>query len=127
MSIKLAHTDKAPAAIGPYSQAAVVGNIVFTSGQIPLIPETGELITDDIKKATKQSLENVKTILENSGSSLEQVAKVNIFISDMDNFAAVNEVYSEYFSNHKPARSCVEVAKLPKDSLVEIEAIAEIK
>lgn len=127
MSIKLTHTDKAPAAIGPYSQAAVVGNIVFTSGQIPLIPETGELITDDIKKATKQSLENVKTILENSGSSLEQVAKVNIFISDMDNFAAVNEVYSEYFSNHKPARSCVEVAKLPKDSLVEIEAIAEIK
>lgn len=127
MSIKLTHTDKAPAAIGPYSQAAIVGNIVFTSGQIPLIPETGELITDDIKKATKQSLENVKTILENSGSSLENVAKVNIFISNMENFAAVNEVYSEYFSNHKPARSCVEVGKLPKDSLVEIEAIAEVK
>ena len=127
MSIKLTHTDKAPAAIGPYSQAAILGNVVFTSGQVPIIPETGELVTDDIKKATKQSLENVKTILENSGSSLEQVAKVNIFISDMNNFAAVNEVYAEYFSTHKPARSCVEVAKLPKDALIEIEAIAEVK
>ena len=126
MSIKLTHTDKAPAAIGPYSQAAIVGNIIFTSGQIPLVPETGELIKDDIKKATRQSLENVKTILETSGSSLNQIAKVNIFISDMENFAAVNEIYSEYFNEHKPARSCVEVARLPKDSLVEIEAIAEI-
>lgn len=126
MSIKLTHTDKAPAAIGPYSQAAIVGNIIFTSGQIPLVPETGELVTDDIKKATRQSLENVKTILETSGSSLNKIAKVNIFISDMENFAAVNEVYSEYFNEHKPARSCVEVARLPKDSLVEIEAIAEI-
>ena len=79
-----------------------------------------------IKKATRQSLENVKTILETSGSSLNKIAKVNIFISDMENFAAVNEVYSEYFNEHKPARSCVEVARLPKDSLVEIEAIAEI-
>lgn len=127
MSIKLTHTEKAPAAIGPYSQAAILGNVVFTSGQVPIVPETGELVTDDIRKATKQSLENVKTILENSGSSLEKVAKVNIFISDMNNFAAVNEVYAEYFSTHKPARSCVEVAKLPKDALIEIEAIAEIE
>lgn len=127
MSIKLTYTEKAPAAIGPYSQAAILGNVVFTSGQVPIVPETGELVTDDIRKATKQSLENVKTILENSGSSLEKVAKVNIFISDMNNFAAVNEVYAEYFSTHKPARSCVEVAKLPKDALIEIEAIAEIE
>ncbi|MBP2025458.1 RidA family protein [Peptoniphilus stercorisuis] len=126
MSIKITHTDKAPAAIGPYSQATVVGNLVFTSGQIPIIPETGEHVKDDIKKATRQSLENVKAILENSGSSLEKVAKVNIFISDMNNFAALNEVYSEYFSDHKPARCCVEVARLPQDNLVEIEAIAEI-
>src|SRR5699024_6856063 len=124
MSIKITHTDKAPAAIGPYSQATVVGNLVFTSGQIPIIPETGEHVKDDIKKATRQSLENVKAILENSGSSLEKVAKVNIFISDMNNFAALNEVYSEYFSDHKPARCCVEVARLPQDNLVEIEAIA---
>lgn len=127
MAIKTTHTEKAPAAIGPYSQATVVGNLVFTSGQIPIIPESGELITDDIKKATRQSLENVKEILENSGSSLDKVAKVNIFISDMNNFAKINEVYSEYFNEHKPARSCVEVAKLPKDSLVEIEAIAEVE
>lgn len=126
MSIKITHTDKAPAAIGPYSQATIIGNVIFTSGQIPIIPETGEQVKDDIKKATRQSLENVKAILENSGSSLEKVAKVNIFISDMNNFAALNEVYSEYFSDHKPARSCVEVARLPQDNLVEIEAIAEI-
>lgn len=125
--VKITHTDKAPAAIGPYSQAVILGNTVFTSGQIAIVPETGELIKDDIKKATKQSLENVKAILENSGSSLEKCAKVNIFVTNMEDFAKVNEVYAEYFSEHKPARSCVEVVALPAGALVEIEAIAEVE
>ncbi|SHG96848.1 2-iminobutanoate/2-iminopropanoate deaminase [Anaerosphaera aminiphila DSM 21120] len=124
--MNLIHTEKAPAAIGPYSQGAVVGNIVFTSGQVPINPETGELISEDIKKATRQSLENVKAILEEAGSNLNKVVKVNVFMADMNDFADMNEVYLEYFSDHKPARSAVQVAKLPKDAIVEIEAIAEI-
>lgn len=119
-------TDKAPVAIGPYSQGLKGGNIIFTSGQLPIIPETGELISDDIKKATKQSIENVKEILTEAGATLEDVVKVTIFVKDMADFAQVNEVYGEYFSKHKPARSCVEVAKLPKDGRIEIEAIAII-
>lgn len=122
--VKTLHTDKAPAAVGPYSQATEVNGFIFTSGQLPLVPETGELITDDIKKATARSLDNIKAILEEVGSSLDKVVKVNIFLDDINDFAAVNEVYSEYFKNHKPARSCVEVAKLPKGGLLEIEAIA---
>lgn len=122
--VKTLHTDKAPAAVGPYSQATEVNGFIFTSGQLPLVPETGELITDDIKKATARSLDNIKAILEEAGSSLDKVVKVNIFLDDVNDFAAVNEVYSEYFTNHKPARSCVEVAKLPKGGLLEIEAIA---
>ena len=122
--VKTLHTDKAPAAVGPYSQATEVNGFIFTSGHLPLVPETGELITDDIKKATARSLDNIKAILEEEGSSLDKVVKVNIFLDDINDFAAVNEVYSEYFTNHKPARSCVEVAKLPKGGLLEIEAIA---
>lgn len=122
---KILHTDKAPAAVGPYSQGVETNGLIFTSGQLPLIPESGELVTDDIKKATRQSLDNVKAILESAGSSMEKVVKVNIFLADINDFAAVNEVYSEYFNEHKPARSCVQVAKLPKDGLLEIEAIAE--
>ncbi|WP_255702368.1 RidA family protein [Peptoniphilus sp. KCTC 25270] len=117
------HTNNAPAAIGPYSQGMVVGDLVFTSGQIPADPATGELKTE-IKEATKQSLENVKAILQESGSSLDKVIKVSIFITNMDDFSSVNEVYSEYFSEHKPARSCVAVKTLPKNSIIEIEAIA---
>lgn len=119
------HTDKAPAAVGPYSQAIEVNGIIYTSGQIPLIPESGELVSESIEKATERSLENVKAILENAGSSLDKAIKVNIFLADMNDFAKVNEIYGKYFNNHKPARSCVEVAKLPKDALIEIEAIAE--
>ena len=104
-------------------QAQIIGDLVFTSGQIPLVPATGELITE-IKAATKQSLENVKAILEEAGSSLDKVVKTVVFIKNMDDFALVNEVYGEYFVNNKPARSCVEVARLPKDALIEIEAIA---
>lgn len=123
MSLELIATNKAPAAIGPYSQGAKGGNLIFTSGQLPMNPETGELLTE-IKVATKQSLENVKAILEEAGASLEDVVKVTIFVADMNDFGDVNEVYGEYFNNHKPARSCVEVARLPKDAVIEIEAIA---
>lgn len=119
-------TDKAPAAIGPYSQGMKAGNMIFTSGQLPIVPETGELITSDIKKETRQSLENVKAILKEAGATLEDVVKVTIFISDMGKFGEINEVYGEYFTDHKPARSCVEVVKLPKNGDIEIEAIAII-
>ena len=125
MSKEIIFTEKAPAAIGPYSQGNKIGNLIFTSGQLPLNPETGELY-DEIKKATKQSLENVKAIIEKGGSSLDKVVKVVIFLKDMEDFVQVNEVYSEYFKENSPARSCVQVGKLPKDALIEIEAVASI-
>ncbi|NLK96374.1 MAG: RidA family protein [Clostridiales bacterium] len=125
MSRKIIETEKAPKAIGPYSQGQIIGNLVFTSGQIPINPATGEM-ENDIKKATAQSIENVKAILEKAGSSLDKVIKTTVFISNMDNFAEVNEVYGEYFKENTPARSCVEVAKLPKNAVIEIEAIAFI-
>ncbi|MDO5715837.1 MAG: RidA family protein [Tissierellia bacterium] len=117
-------TKNAPAAVGPYSQGMIAGDMIFTSGQLPIIPATGDLVRDDVKKAARQSLENVKAILEEAGSTMEKVVKVNIFLADINDFGAVNEVYSEYFSTHKPARSCVQVAHLPLDGLLEIEAIA---
>lgn len=124
--MKIIQTKKAPAAVGAYSQGIVTNGFVYSSGQLPFVPETGELISDDIKKATKQSLENVKAIIEEGGSSVEKIVKVNIFLDDVNDFAAVNEVYAEFFGDHKPARSCVEVGKLPKGGLLEIEAIAEL-
>ncbi|MBZ2175362.1 RidA family protein [Schnuerera sp. xch1] len=117
-------TSKAPSAVGPYSQGTKTDNLIFTSGQLPIIPETGDLIKDDIKKATKQSLDNVLAIIEEGGATLNDIVKVNIFVKNMDNFSLVNEVYEEFFGNHKPARSCVEVSKLPKNGDIEIEAIA---
>ncbi len=126
MTIKFISTDKAPAAIGPYSQGTKAGNMVFTSGQLPIVPDTGELIKDDIKKATRQSLENVLAIVEAAGGKLTDIVKVNIYIKDMEDFPKVNEVYEAFFQDHKPARSCVEVARLPKDGDIEIEAIATI-
>ncbi|MDK8281646.1 MAG: RidA family protein [Peptoniphilus lacrimalis] len=123
--MKVIQTQKAPAAVGPYSQAIEVNGLIFTSGQLPIIPESGELINDDIKKATAKSLENIKEILQEAGSSLDKVVKVNIFLKDMNDFSSVNEVYSKYFTTNKPARSCVEVSKLPKDGIIEIEAVAE--
>lgn len=126
MNKEVIFTEKAPKAIGPYSQAQKVGGLLFTSGQIPLNPSTGELVTE-IKAATKQSLENVKAILEAAGTSLENVVKTVVYIKDMNDFGEVNEVYGEYFKENAPARSCVEVARLPKDALVEIEAIAIMK
>lgn len=116
-------TPKAPAAIGPYSQAVVVGDMIFTSGMIPIIPETGELETGDIKAQAKQAIKNLITLLEESGSNASSVIKTTVFIKDMNDFAAVNEVYAEFFKDNYPARSCVEVARLPKDVLIEIEAV----
>ncbi len=124
MELKIIHTDKAPAAVGPYSQAVQAGNMLFLSGQIPINPETGELVKGSIEDETKQCLENAKAVLEEAGTSLEKVIKATVFIKDMDQFGKINEVYAEYFSNHKPARACVEVARLPKDVNVEIEMIA---
>ena len=122
--MKIIQTKKAPAAVGAYSQGIVTNGFVYSSGQLPLVPETGELISDDIKKATKQSLENVKAIIEEGGSSVEKIVKVNIFLDDVNDFAAVNEVYAEFFGDHKPARSALEVANIPKGAVIEIEAIA---
>ncbi len=122
---KQIHTDKAPAAIGPYSQAINVGPFLYTSGQLG-IDGTGE-ITGDVKQQTKQALENLKAILEEGGSSMCKVIKTTVFLADMNDFAAVNEVYASYFCEPYPARSAYQVAKLPKGGLVEIEAVALVK
>lgn len=117
------NTEKAPAAIGAYSQAMQVGNMLFVSGQIPFDPKTMELVSEDVQEQTKQSLENLKAIIEEAGMTLEDVVKTTIFIKDMNEFALINEIYGNYFENNKPARACVEVARLPKDVKVEIDAI----
>lgn len=124
MKKEIINSKNAPAAIGPYSQAVKVGNFLFTSGQIPLVPETGELVTGDIRKATKRSLDNIKGILEQAGTGFDNVIKTVVFLKNINDFNAMNEVYGEYFVSNQPARSCVQVAKLPKDALVEIEVIA---
>lgn len=121
--MKVVSTNEAPAAIGPYSQGIIVNNILYTSGQIPLTAE-GELVSGGVKEQTHQVFKNLQAILNSEGTSLEKVVKATVFIKDMNDFGAVNEVYGEYFNTHKPARSCVEVARLPKDVLVEIEVIA---
>ncbi|PUU92409.1 MULTISPECIES: RidA family protein [Halanaerobium] len=124
MTKKIINTENAPAAIGPYSQAVEVNNQLFISGQIPINPETGELVGDDLKKQTVQSLENLKAVLEAAGYSLQDVVKCELFISDMDNFNQINQIYAEYFTKDAPARACVEVSRLPKDVKVEIAAVA---
>jgi len=124
--IKKIHTEEAPAAIGPYSQGITIDQLFFSSGQIPLTKE-GVMIDGDVKEQTHQVFQNLQAVLKEAGSSLDQVVKATVFISDMNEFADINEVYAEYFSEHKPARSCVEVARLPKDAKVEIEVIALIK
>lgn len=123
MNKQVIKTDNAPEAIGPYSQGIIVGDFVYTSGQIPINPKTGIMETD-IKLATKQSIENIKAILEEVGTSLENVIKTTIFLKDLNDFNVVNEVYATYFNENNPDRSCVEVARLPKDAVIEIEAIA---
>ncbi|HAT4252157.1 TPA: RidA family protein [Clostridium perfringens] len=122
---KIINTEHAPAAIGPYSQGVIVGDLIYTSGQLPLNPETKVLETE-IKAATKQSLENCKAILENAGSLIDKVFKTTVFVKDLNDFAAVNEVYGTYFNENPPARSCVQVAKLPMDAPIEIEVIAKL-
>lgn len=128
MPKEIIYTNKAPEPIGPYSQAMQVrtahSNLIFTSGQIPIDPSTGNVVNGGIKEQTRQSLKNVSALLEEANSSLANVVKTTVFIKDMNEFAAMNEVYAEYFGTSKPARSTVEVARLPKDVLVEIEAIA---
>jgi len=122
---KIVSTTKAPAAIGPYSQANIFGNMVFTSGQVPLVPETGSVVAGGIEEQTEQSLKNVKAVLEEAGSSMDKVLKTTVFIKNMDDFTKMNGVYAKFFTEGAyPSRSAVEVARLPKDVLVEIEAIA---
>lgn len=126
MSLKAINSSKAPKAVGPYSHSVKVGNLLFISGQLPINPATGEM-PEDVQEQTKYSLENCKVIMEEVNATLNDVVKANIYIKDMDQFGKINEVYGEYFKDHKPARACVEVARLPKDALVEIEMIVEVK
>lgn len=117
-------TDKAPAAIGPYSQGMISTGLVFTSGQLGIDPATGQM-PGTVEEQARLALENLKAVLEEVGTSMGRVVKTTVFLSDMNNFAAVNAVYASYFAEPFPARSCVEVARLPKDALVEVEAVAE--
>ena len=122
--MKAINTEKAPKAIGPYSQAIEAGGMIFASGQLPIDPATGEFAEGGIKEQTRQSLTNAKHILEEAGTDLAHVVKTTVFLSDMDNFAAMNEVYAEFFSMPFPARSAVAVKTLPKNALIEVECIA---
>lgn len=118
-------TNNAPAAIGPYSQAIRTGNLLFTSGQIPIDPATGN-IPEGVEAQARQALTNVKKLIEASGASIDNVVKTSVFIKDMNDFAKINEIYAEFFTEPYPARSCVEVARLPKDVLLEVETIVEM-
>ena len=124
MKHQVIHTDNAPKAIGPYSQAVKAGNMLFVSGQVPFVPEAMEIVEGDVKAQTAQSLKNVQAILAEAGLDFSHVVKSTVFIKDMNEFAQINEVYAEFFGENKPARACVEVARLPKDVKVEIEVIA---
>ena len=118
-------TNNAPAAIGPYSQAVIAGNLMFTSGQIPIVPETGELAVG-LEAQAHQVFKNIKNLIEAAGSSIDNVVKTTVFIKDMNDFAKINEIYAQYFTEPYPARSCVEVARLPKDVALEVETIVEL-
>lgn len=122
---KIIHTENAPAAIGPYSQAVAVGNMLYTSGQIPLNPATGTIEAQTIQEQTEQACKNIGAVLEAAGTSFEKVVKTVCFLRNMEDFAAFNEIYAKYFIS-KPTRSCVAVRELPKNAMVEIEVIAEI-
>ncbi|KAI7905841.1 endoribonuclease L-PSP [Cokeromyces recurvatus] len=118
------HTSNAPAAIGPYAQAIKANGLVFTSGSLPVVPETGDIIKGGIKEQTEQSLSNMAEVLKASDSGIDKVVKTTVFLKDMNDFAAMNDVYARFFDKHQPARSAVQVARLPKDAFVEIECIA---
>jgi len=124
--LKPVNTPAAPAAIGPYSQAIVAGNLVFTAGQIPLEPATMQMVPGDVAAQTARVMENIQAVLEAAGASLQTVVRTTVFLTDMNDFNAMNEVYGRYFGDHKPARSTVQVAKLPKDARVEIDTVAVI-
>lgn len=125
MAGEIVATDKAPGAIGPYSQAVKLGNLVFTAGQIPLDPATGQLVEGDIQAQTERVMENVTAVLDAAGSSIDQAVKTTCFLTDLGNFAAFNEVYARYMGNNRPARSTVQVAALPAGAQVEVEVVAE--
>lgn len=125
--MKSIHTENAPQAIGPYSQAIVTGGLVFSAGQVAIDPATGELVAGDTAAQTRQVLENLAAVLAAAGTGLGQVVKTTVFLKNFDDFAAMNAVYAEAFGDHKPARSTVEVVRLPKNALVEIEAIAIVR
>ena len=120
-------TPKAPAAIGPYSQAVLVNGMLFTSGVIPIDPETNTLVEGDVTVQARQAISNLKNLIEASGSSMDKVVKTTVFIKDMNDFGKINDIYKDFFTSDFPARSCVEVARLPKDVLIEIEAIATVE
>jgi 2-iminobutanoate/2-iminopropanoate deaminase len=120
-------TENAPGAIGPYSQAIKAGNMVFCSGQIPINVETGEFVSEDVAGQTRQVLKNLSAVLEAAGTGLNNVVKTTVFLADMNDFAAMNEIYAEFFKENKPARATVQAAKLPRDARVEIECIAAVE
>ncbi|HCA58180.1 MAG TPA: reactive intermediate/imine deaminase [Blastocatellia bacterium] len=122
--MKVISTENAPGAIGPYSQAIVANGMVFCSGQIPIDPTTGEFVSEDVSEQTEQVFKNLAAVLEAAGASLESVVKTTVFLADMNDFAAMNEVYGRYFVTNKPARATVQAARLPRDARVEIECIA---
>ncbi len=119
-------TEKAPGAIGPYSQAVKVGGLVFVSGQIPIDPATGNFVSEDVGEQTEQVLKNLSAVLEAAGSSMAKVVKTTVFLADMNDFAVMNEIYGRYFSEMSPARATVQAARLPRDARVEIDCIAEV-
>ncbi|MDO9628690.1 MAG: RidA family protein [Acholeplasmataceae bacterium] len=125
--MKKIETKNAPAAVGAYSQGVLVGNTLYVSGQIPFIPDTMTLISDDIKEQTLQSLKNVLAIVEAAGMEKENIARCTVFMTNMSDFSLMNEVYSQFFGSHKPARAAVEVRRLPKDVMIEIDAIAVLE
>jgi 2-iminobutanoate/2-iminopropanoate deaminase len=124
--IRVIRTERAPEAIGPYSQAVVYGGVLYTAGQIPLDPATGEMIDGDIAVQTERVLQNLIGVLESAGSSLDRVLKTTVFLRDMNDFSAMNEVYARFFASHRPARSTVQAARLPRDCSVEIECMAAV-
>ncbi len=121
---QIIHTNNAPQAIGPYSQAVMANGTLYVSGQIPVVPATGAIVSDKVEDQARQVMENVKAVVEAAGLTLDNVVKTTVFIKNMDDFAVINGIYSEYFKENCPARACVEVARLPKDVLIEMEAIA---
>lgn len=124
--MKIIKAPNAPAAVGPYNQAVITGNLVFCAGQIPLDPATGNVVSGGIEEQARRVLENIKAVLAGAGTSLEKVVKATVYLKDMNDFAGMNKIYSEYFTSNYPARSTLQVARIPKDCLVEIEVIAEL-